>query len=109
MVEATPIHGLLLLLVVVKQTTEVSGNQTPGACSFVHVSGTCQSHFSPVQSLCKALRNRTELSCSTLPLLTLRFSRERSDANSKATPSLTDTPSAWAYSLNFLVVGIPCR
>jgi hypothetical protein len=37
MVEPTPIHGQLLLLVlrsrkVMKQTTEVSGNQTPEAC-----------------------------------------------------------------------------
>jgi hypothetical protein len=61
---------------VVKQTTEVGGNQTPKACFLVHMSGTCQSHFRPVQSLCKALRNYTDLSRSTPPFLTLRFPKK---------------------------------
>ncbi len=38
-----------------------------------HVSGACQSHFRPIQSLREASWNYTELSRSTLPFLALRF------------------------------------
>ncbi len=54
--------------IVVKQTTEVSRNQTPRAL--------CQSHFCLVQSLCKALRYCIDLSCRTPPFLTLCFTKK---------------------------------
>jgi hypothetical protein len=41
-----------------------------------HASGACQSHFRPVQSLCKASRNYTVLSHSTQPFLALRFCKK---------------------------------
>jgi hypothetical protein len=84
MVKPTPIYGQLLLLVkrsrkAMKQTTDVSGNQTPEACSLLsivsmrHVSGACQSHSCPVLSLREASWKYVELSHSTPPFLTLRF------------------------------------
>jgi hypothetical protein len=45
-----------------------------------------------------------ELSCNTLPFLTLCFYQERSEVNSEATPNSTDTPFAQAYSLSPLKV-----
>jgi hypothetical protein len=49
MVEPTPIHGQLLLLVqrsrkVMKRTREVSGNQTPEACSSLSGVSMCKVH-----------------------------------------------------------------
>jgi hypothetical protein len=87
-----------------KQTIEVSGHQTPGACSSIHVAGTCQSQIRPVQSLRQALQIFMELSCSTPPFLTLCFYQERSDVDYEATPSLTNTPSARVYSFSPLKV-----
>ncbi len=61
---------------VMKQTTEVSGNQTTGGMLLGTHIITCQSHFCPVKSLCEALCNYMELSCSTPLFLTLCFSEK---------------------------------
>jgi hypothetical protein len=59
-----------------KQTTEVSGNQTPEACSSLSGVSMRQACASPVPAqyyLREASQNKAELSHSTLPFLALRF------------------------------------
>jgi hypothetical protein len=59
-----------------KQTTEVSENQTPEACSSIQVAARVRHvpvTLPPGNSLCEASRNYAELSCSTPPFLSLHL------------------------------------
>ncbi len=74
--------------------------QTPGACSPMHVSGTCQPCACQYQVYIRTLQTSHRTFSQCFAVLTLFPIRKDPEINSENTPSHADTPSIWSYSLS---------